>query len=317
MKITITIGILQHYEDLANQVFYEIFEYMDIYHIYEGFFNLNTPFKNSLMHSNVPIQINISTVSQSNFEWYYKNIIVLNIHRINILRLSNPFTVDDVQLLPKSTDKFSPIECLVINNRFRFPSFNNLLSYLHELRHLSIIYLNGFDLKDMEFHSLELDEQLCLHLQENNLNSVKHLHICSNTASDTFIELYDFHFEELIDLLHFTPNLYTLKYDLICFRQNTATSIQKNEEFYHILDVKNVKRLDIRETYTLEEIKMLVNSFPPLQYFQTRMNKKEIKQIIPFSLSKTNIKTNMLIKFENLRKDYFIEFVNSHIYLWW
>ncbi|CAF5103084.1 unnamed protein product, partial [Rotaria sp. Silwood1] len=163
----------------------------------------------------------------------------------------------------------------------------------------------------------ELDEQLCLHLQENNLNSVKHLHICSNTASDTFIELYDFHFEELIDLLHFTPNLYTLKYDLICFRQNTATSIQKNEEFYHILDVKNVKRLDIRETYTLEEIKMLVNSFPPLQYFQTRMNKKEIKQIIPFSLSKTNIKTNMLIKFENLRKDYFIEFVNSHIYLWW
>ncbi|CAF1107179.1 unnamed protein product [Rotaria sp. Silwood1] len=250
MKIAITIGILQHYEDLANEVFYEIFEYMDIYHIYEGFFNLNTPFKNSLMHSNVPIQINIS---------------------------------NDVQLLPKSTDKFSPIECLVINNRFRFPSFNNLLSYLHELRHLSIIYLNGFDLKDMEFHSLELDEQLCLHLQENNLNSVKHLHICSNTASDTFIELYDFHFEELIDLLQFTPNLYTLKYDLICFHQNTATSIQKNEEFYHILDVKKVKHLDIRETYTLEEIKKLVNSFPQLQYFQTAINKKEIKQIIPFS----------------------------------
>ncbi|CAF5114007.1 unnamed protein product [Rotaria sp. Silwood1] len=175
MKITITIGILQHYEDLANQVFYEIFEYMDIYHIYEGFFNLNTPFKNSLMHSNVPIQINISTVSQSNFEWYYKNIIVLNIHRINILRLSNPFTVDDVQLLPKSTDKFSPIECLVINNRFRFPSFNNLLSYLHELRHLSIIYLNGFDLKDMEFHSLVLKnlKYISLELDLASFNQLK------------------------------------------------------------------------------------------------------------------------------------------------
>ncbi|CAF3429543.1 unnamed protein product [Rotaria sp. Silwood1] len=301
MKITITIGILQHYEDLANQVFYEIFEYMDIYHIYEGFFNLNTPFKNSLMHSNVPIQINISTVSQSNFEWYYKNIIVLNIHRINILRLSNPFTAlilffsqpwlistflqletpYDVQLLLKSTDKFSPIECLVINNRFRFPSFNNLLSYLHQLRHFSINYLNGFDLKDMEFYSLALKK-------------LKYISLELDLAS-FIIELYDFHFEELIDLLHFTPNLYTLKYDLICFRQNTATSIQKNEEFYHILDVKNVKRLDIRETYTLEEIKMLVNSFPPLQYFQTRMNKKEIKQIIPFSLSKTNIKTSQLL----------------------
>ncbi len=60
----------------------------------------------------------------------------------------------------------------------------------------------------------------------------------------------------------FTPNLYKLKYDLMYFRQNTATSIQKNEEFYHISDVNKVKRLDIRETCTLKEIKMLVNLFP-------------------------------------------------------
>ncbi|CAF3954073.1 unnamed protein product, partial [Rotaria sordida] len=63
---------------------------------------------------------------------------------------------DDVQLLPKSTDKFSPIECLVINHSFRFQSFNNLLSYLYQLRHLSINYLNGFDLKHMEFYPIVL-----------------------------------------------------------------------------------------------------------------------------------------------------------------
>ncbi|CAF2643537.1 unnamed protein product [Rotaria sp. Silwood2] len=225
---------------------------MDIYHVYEEFFNLNTRFKNLLMHSNVPIHINISTMSKSNFEWYYNNIILPNMHRINILRLSNPFTIArlsivfetggdsiknfrrhtakvarasprhppphcgpctigivfsqpwlisiflqletlildnisaqslnniadhliilpklhsltindigyiqnatlyyirilrlpklkyckikfeseaDVELLPKSTDKFSPIECLVINNCFRFQSLNNLLSYLQQ-----------------------------------------------------------------------------------------------------------------------------------------------------------------------------------------
>ncbi|CAF2348558.1 unnamed protein product [Rotaria sp. Silwood2] len=81
---------------------------------------------------------------------------------------------------------------------------------------------------------------------------------------------------------------------------------------------------------------MLVNLFPQLQYLQTGMNKKEIKQILTFLLSKTNMKTNqlfflcikeipkmylreldMLIKFQNLCRNYFIEFINSDIYLWW
>ena len=39
-------------EDLENEVSCEIFKYMDIYHVYERFFNLNRRFKNLLMHSN-------------------------------------------------------------------------------------------------------------------------------------------------------------------------------------------------------------------------------------------------------------------------
>jgi len=150
------------------------------------------------------------------------------------------------------------------------------------------------------------------------------------------IEPYNFYFEQLIDLLRFTPNLHTLKYDLICFHQNTAASIQEDKEFLFISNVNKVKRLDIRETCTLKEVQMLANLFPQLQYLQTGMNKKQIKEIISFLLSKTNTKTSqlsflcikeipticlreldMLIKFENLHKDYFIEFVNSDIYLWW
>ncbi|CAF0827653.1 unnamed protein product [Rotaria sp. Silwood1] len=521
-------------EDLSNEVFYEVFEYMDIYHVYEEFFNLNTRFQNLLVNSNVPVHINISTMSKSNFECAQSlnnvadHLIILpklhsltinnigyiqnsTLYYIRILRLPKlkyckiKFeSKDDVELLPKSTDIFSPIECLVINHYFRLQSLNNLLSYLQQLRHLSINYLNGFDLQHIEFYpivlknlkyiSLELDlvpfdqlekfiknsfyyvevlrltikadftyldakkweqlivsympnlrvfdinhegseqinqltyhnlinqfnssfyiekkwcfthqhywqetvksgifystnpyrrkdytfywefdEQVCSYIQENNLNSVKHLHICSNAISDICInyfpnvteltitnsfqisvdpvsktlsrivalkqitklvvEPYDFYFEELIDLLRCTSNLYTLKYDLICFRQNTATSIQQKEEFLHLSNINKVKRLDIRETCTLKEIKMLVNLFPQLQYLQTGMNKKEIKQILTFLLSKTNMKTNqlfflcikeipkmylreldMLIKFQNLCRDYFIKFINSDIYLWW
>ncbi|CAF1415495.1 unnamed protein product [Rotaria sordida] len=128
------------------------------------------------------------------------------------------------------------------------------------------------------------------------------------------VEPYNFYFEELLHLLCFTSNLYILKFDSICFCKNTVTSIQQKEEFHHISDVNKLKRLHIRETCTFEEI----------------------KQIIPFLLSKTNVKTcqlffvcikgipkicvqelDKLIKFQNLLKDYFIQFINSDIYLWW
>jgi len=102
---------------------------MDIYHVCEGFFNLNTRFKNLLMHSNVPIQINISTMSKSNFEWYYKNIILPNIHRINILRLSNPLTVSIVFSQPWLISKFLQLETLILDN-INAQYFNNTFDHL-------------------------------------------------------------------------------------------------------------------------------------------------------------------------------------------
>jgi hypothetical protein len=264
------------------------------------------------MHSNVPIQINISTMSKSNFEWYYKNIILPNIHRINILRLSNLLTVsivpqpwliskflqletlildningqyfnntfdhliilpqlhsltintidyiqnstlfyirifhlpklkygkikfeskDDVQLLPKSTDKFSPIECLVINNRFRFQSFNNLLSYLDQLRHLSINYLNGFDLTDMEFYpivlknlkyiSLELDLVPFNQLEKLIRNFFYYIEVLRLTtkADSTYLDAKKW--EQLI--VSYMPNLRI-------FDINHEDSQQINQVTYH------------------------------------------------------------------------------------
>ncbi len=223
------------FEDLANEILYEIFEYLDIYHVYQGFFNLNKRFENLFINSNLPIQINISTISKSNFEGYHKNVILPNKHRINFLRISNPFTVDIVLspppiiseflqletlildninakylnkilkysiVLPKlhsliinsidfiqnptsffirlfslpklkyckiqfqtkhylelifiSTDLFSPIEHFVINSHFRLGSFNNLLSYLPEIRHLSIDCLDGSRYKDVELTPIVL-----------------------------------------------------------------------------------------------------------------------------------------------------------------
>ncbi|CAF3982612.1 unnamed protein product [Rotaria sordida] len=54
------------FEDLANEILYEIFDYLDVYDIYKGFYNLNNRFQNLAINSNVFTKINISTISKSN-----------------------------------------------------------------------------------------------------------------------------------------------------------------------------------------------------------------------------------------------------------
>ena len=71
------------FEDLANEIMYEIFEYLDVYHVYQGFYYLNTRFKNLRINTNLLIQINIPTMSKTNFELYHQDMIKPNKHRIN------------------------------------------------------------------------------------------------------------------------------------------------------------------------------------------------------------------------------------------
>ncbi|CAF1281594.1 unnamed protein product [Rotaria sordida] len=113
---TINTKFRSRFEDLANEILYEVFEYLDIYHVYDGFFNLNKRFQNLLMNSNLSIKINVSAMSKSNFEHYYKDIILPNKHRINCLRLSNPFTIDIVFSPPRIITKFVRLETLIFHN---------------------------------------------------------------------------------------------------------------------------------------------------------------------------------------------------------
>ncbi|CAF3635086.1 unnamed protein product [Rotaria sp. Silwood1] len=574
-----------HFEDLANEIIYEIFEYLDVYHVYQGFFYLNIRFQNLLINTNLPIQINIPTMSKTNFELYHQNMIKPNKHRINLLHLSNPFTVDiifspprlilqfiqletlildnidakylhnilkhsillpklyslvltpidyvqdlstlfiyifrlpklksckftyrtkdDEELLPifLADLKHSSIEYLVINSRFPFDSLSDFFFCLSNLRYLSInclvgsrhsdihnypivlkhlkhvsmkldyihfnllkklikhffrhvevlrlttqfyhAYLNAkrwqeliqthmpnlriFDIHHEdsiednhilyhnlmeEFNSLfwierqwffahqhdwqqtldsgifystnpyrrkdytfywELDQQLCPHIQENNLNSVKHVHICSKQARNNcvnyfpnvieltikhffqtsdhsisitlnrmiplkqltklVIESYDFPFEEIVKLLYFTPNLHTLKLDLLPLYKTNLKVFQQNEIFQYVSNRNHIRNLDLRHWCTLKHFRLIMNLFSQVEYLKTGIERKEIQKIIEFLFSKTNNKTHHLfflcisptpkiclqelkdlIQSENLLDHYSIKYIKRNLYLWW
>jgi hypothetical protein len=140
-------------ENLPNEILYEIFEYLDIYHVYDGFFNLNKRFKNLSINSTLPIQINISTMTKTNFQRYYKKIILPNRHRINILRLSNPFTVDAVFSPSRFITQFVQLETLILDN-INNKSFNNISDYfifLPKLHSLTIHFAEYIECPSIPF----------------------------------------------------------------------------------------------------------------------------------------------------------------------
>ncbi|CAF3781435.1 unnamed protein product [Rotaria sp. Silwood1] len=81
-------------KNMSNEILYEIFEYLEHNDIYHGFFYLNDRFQNLLINLNIPFRINLSTIPKSHVDLYNKNVFQPNKHRINILRLSNPFTIE-------------------------------------------------------------------------------------------------------------------------------------------------------------------------------------------------------------------------------
>jgi hypothetical protein len=133
-----------YFEHLANEVLYEIFEFLDIYHVYEAFFNLNTRFDNLLTYSTLPVKINISSMSKSAFKRYNTDIIMPNIHRINSLRISNVFIYDLVPSPVTILSEFLRLERLSLNN-IESKYLKQLLLQLISLPSLSSLTIRSAD----------------------------------------------------------------------------------------------------------------------------------------------------------------------------
>jgi hypothetical protein len=59
--------------------------------------------------------------------------------------------------LPIATKEFSPIEHLIINNKISFNQLDNLLSYVPQLRRLSLSHLNGYQSSRIRTNSTTLN----------------------------------------------------------------------------------------------------------------------------------------------------------------
>ncbi|CAF4947184.1 unnamed protein product, partial [Rotaria sp. Silwood1] len=578
-------------ENLSNELIYEIFEFLNYHHAFQAFYDLNQRFQDLFLNSNLPIKINISSISKSKLQHYLTHIIKPYAYRIESFRLSNPFidsclfllpimknltqlttlilnniesnsieqivnhlsslpvlssltiiSIDTIKnhkniiynkifrlprlkycqiliqllqcskSLPVATNEFSNIEHLIINHEISMDQLPILLSYVPQLRRLSIgnlkesklnrterssINLNYLTNVSLKLHNTNFDdfENLVINyfrqiqvltiaiqyigfygnstqylnagrweqlisthmlnlrifdfqfsyrgLESNNerqtfetlinkFNStfwIEHQwffdhhyhqitwsnpavfysrnpyrinyvlydelveniwssrfdinedpihHICIHSTNmikksignfpnatkltfcETFevprdsiiidlnrllplkqltklnIECHHFSFEQLIDLLQFTPNVHVLKLDSILLYRTDSVSIQQNELSKLVSNMNTITKVTIIKEITLEKIQLLTTVFPRMEYLTINLYKEDLQPIARFLLSKSNNNTRYLsslciskqrndlmiilktlIKSKKLLHDYTLKVINRKLYLWW
>ena len=172
------------------------------------------------MNYNLPLHVNISSISRSKFEDYHQNVILPNKHRINILRLSNPFTVDIVFSSSRIILKFIHLETLVLDN-IDATNLNNIIKYSIYLPKLHSLTIHVIDLiknsTDFFLHIFRLPKLKYCNL---NFQIMDHLNLSSTSTNisspiEHLVLKPFFPLESFNNLLSYLPQLRYLSIDAI------------------------------------------------------------------------------------------------------
>ncbi|CAF4217519.1 unnamed protein product, partial [Adineta steineri] len=152
---------ITQFEDLSNELIYEIFDYIDYCLIYEIFVNLNLRFHSLFYESNLPLKVNFPLTSKTIFQYRCKYIINSNIKRIISLNICKYFleffsinlfsslkslTVNQIQ-----SDKISTL----LSNLICLPNFSSLSIYSSNyFQDENSIYLSIFRLTKLKLCKL-------------------------------------------------------------------------------------------------------------------------------------------------------------------
>lgn len=224
----------------------------------------------------------------------------------------------------------------------------------------------------------QLEQNIAVYRSESSINSVQNVHIQSkesalkcrkyfpnatelvlkhdlSTTRSSFVSVLDrivplkqltvlvierdrFAFQNIIQILRFTPNVHTLKFQST-FRyekNNDLASIKESEDFQSVSDTNVIRNISCDGTCTPEQIKLLVALFPRVQHLIIHGWIDDFRSILRSLLDKNNCNAHDLCSFhcssvysvssedvqkliesEKLLDDYTLKKEMWHIYLWW
>ncbi|CAF1473670.1 unnamed protein product [Adineta steineri] len=125
-----------HFEDLSNELLLDTFDFLNGYHIFDAFSNLNNRIQQLITSPDFFLKLNISFMSKSDFNKRSINIIRPYMNQIISLQLSEPFVIKNFfRTFPIDTS-FNRLESLVLNDL----NVDDDVSILNSLAQLPRLY---------------------------------------------------------------------------------------------------------------------------------------------------------------------------------
>ena len=118
------------FEDLSNQLLYEVFDYLDGCDIYQTFEHLNIRFNDLLCDPSLFLRIDLSSESETKLERLCRDVIVPNRHRLRSLTLSDHSLVDKLFTDHSTNSPLTSLQSVVL---YDIPDLHvpAVLSYLN------------------------------------------------------------------------------------------------------------------------------------------------------------------------------------------
>ncbi|CAF1341437.1 unnamed protein product [Adineta ricciae] len=207
------------FEDLSNEIFYEIFEFLHSYEAFHSFYDVNQRFRNLFINSNHLITVDISSKSESILQRYVNCIIVPYAPRIKSLRLFDSFAHELFLSLSPIIKNFTQLQAITLNkldNNYVRQIIDQLFS-LSTLSSLTIRFANNVGIPPNIY--IEIIHLPALKYCQISLNECKLLPCAYTSASSSIEHLVlneSFNLEQLDDLLSYMPKLRRLTIDDFC-----------------------------------------------------------------------------------------------------
>ncbi|CAF0874130.1 unnamed protein product [Adineta steineri] len=227
--------IINHIENLSNEIFYEIFDYLDGCDIYQSFSNLNIRFQDFITHSTFYLKVQFSSKFQSNLtiKDRYERYILPNKHRIISFYCDNQLYYEEFIQLSPINSTFNHLEPIILKDISTI-QFVNLFSYLKSLPLLSslqivfdsceddigTIYQLIFQLPFLKYLKLDIHDfeisDLTLPMATNKQYS----------SIEFFVFLHYLTLDQFCHLLSYTPRLTHLYcYTILDFKLTNSIDI--------------------------------------------------------------------------------------------
>jgi hypothetical protein len=241
-------------ENLSNEFFYEMFDYLDGYDIYQSFSNLNDRFEQLLKCSSLLFKIKLDSSYPDNF----KQFILLNKHKLFTLNLSISSEDEDFFSSIPIDSSLDRLESIVLNEiepSILFSLLSNLTT-LPRLISLTIdISYTLNDLTDVYRLVFALSKLKYLKCSASDINTLISLPLSSKTQTSPIEYFLIDHYctlNELSILLSYTPQLHRLNFSHIEDSNSTIGIIPQ-------IILSNLTSINFDIPYiTFDEFKMFI-----------------------------------------------------------